>query len=62
MSETFERCAGIVYIALRERMSHMRIVSSPAPVAIWYLKKTRKESSEYVAGCGIREETSEPIG
>ncbi len=36
-SETFERCAGMAAGAVSDRMSHMRIVSSPEPVAIWYL-------------------------
>ena len=33
-SDTLFKCAGIVYRALSERMSHIRIVSSDAPVAI----------------------------
>ena len=36
-SETDELWAGIMYCVLRARRSHIRTVSSPDPVATWYL-------------------------
>lgn len=53
-SETDELWAGIMYCVLRARRSHIRTVSSPDPVATWYLyislAQMRKMESTYPLG------------
>ena len=39
-SDTEDLCAGIIYCVFNARKSHIRTVSSPDPVAIWYLKRS----------------------
>ena len=44
-SETEDLCAGMMYWVLSARRSHIRTVSSPDPVATWYLCQTMSAGS-----------------